>query len=221
QSVWKAPGSASYKTPYLLQHVKLHHLHHQESSTTNVLLETAQEIQPATDPDDPVLHSDHRVHSHSLHNYLVWFLHLTRKNQTPERIIGCNLPSLQQIYTSGVRKRAGKNTSDPSHPGHLLFQTLPSGRRLRSIKTSTARHANSFFPRAVALLNHSGHLPLYQHWPPVRAVSELESFISVHRTLPTARYWLDGFDPSCDSEVLKNSSSTAVSDPITPAQHYS
>ncbi|KAI4905156.1 hypothetical protein NFI96_005845 [Prochilodus magdalenae] len=60
-----------------------HHLHHQESSTENVLLETAEEIPPATDPDDPVLHSDHRVHSHSLHNHLVWFLHLTRKNQTP------------------------------------------------------------------------------------------------------------------------------------------
>ncbi|KAI4889299.1 hypothetical protein NFI96_011095 [Prochilodus magdalenae] len=134
-------------------------------TANGILLETAQEIQPATDPEDPVLHSDLRVHSHSLHNYLVWFLHLTRKNQTPaltaERIIGCNLPSLQQIYTSRVRKRAGKITSDPSHPGHLLFQTLPSGRRLRSIKTSTTRHANSFFPRAVALLNHSGHLHLF------------------------------------------------------------
>ncbi|KAI4871765.1 hypothetical protein NFI96_000196 [Prochilodus magdalenae] len=85
---------------------------------------------------------------------------LQRIIRTAERIIGCKLPSLQQIYTSRVRKRAGKITSDPSHPGHLLFQTLPSGRRLRSIKTSTARHANSFFPRAVALLNHSGHLPL-------------------------------------------------------------
>ncbi|KAI4894290.1 hypothetical protein NFI96_004725 [Prochilodus magdalenae] len=90
---------------------------------------------------------------------------LQRIIRTAERIIGCNLPSLQQIYTSRVRKRAGKITSDPSHPGHLLFQTLPSGRRLRSIKTSTTRHANSFFPRAVALLHRSGHLPLYQHWP--------------------------------------------------------
>ncbi|KAI4896332.1 hypothetical protein NFI96_002210 [Prochilodus magdalenae] len=85
---------------------------------------------------------------------------LQRIIRTAERITGCNLPSLQQIYTSRVRKRAGKMTSDPSHPGPLLFQTLPSGRRLRSIKTSTTRHANSFIHRAVALLNHSGHLPL-------------------------------------------------------------
>ncbi|KAI4887070.1 hypothetical protein NFI96_002264, partial [Prochilodus magdalenae] len=55
---------------------------------------------------------------------------LQRIIRTAERIIGCKLPSLQQIYTSRVRKRAGKITSDPSHPGHLLFQTLPSAKNL-------------------------------------------------------------------------------------------
>ena len=34
-------------------------------------------------PDDPVLHSDHRVHLHINHKHLVWFLHLTRTSQTP------------------------------------------------------------------------------------------------------------------------------------------
>ncbi|KAI4873925.1 hypothetical protein NFI96_030145 [Prochilodus magdalenae] len=63
---------------------------------------------------------------------------LQRIIRTAERIIGCNLPSLQQIYTSRVRKRAGKITSDPSHPGHLLFQTLPSGRRTAAQSTQSS-----------------------------------------------------------------------------------
>ena len=50
---------------------------------------------------------------------------------------------LQDIYNSRMMKDAGKITADP---GHHLFQTLPSGRRSRAIKASTARHADSFFP---------------------------------------------------------------------------
>ncbi|CAL9705028.1 unnamed protein product [Knipowitschia caucasica] len=43
----------------------------------------------------------------------------------------------------------------PLSPAHGLFQPLPSGRRLRSIRTRTSRHKNSFFPSAVGLLNTS------------------------------------------------------------------
>src|SRR4029434_635323 len=52
---------------------------------------------------------------------------------------------------SRVRKRAGEITADPSHPGHNLFQLLPSGRRYRSLFAKTSRHKNSFFPLAVSL----------------------------------------------------------------------
>src|SRR4029434_7518391 len=33
------------------------------------------------------------------------------------------------------------------------FEVLPSGRRLRSIRTKTSRHNTSFFPSAVGLIN--------------------------------------------------------------------
>ncbi|KAK3520944.1 hypothetical protein QTP86_020889, partial [Hemibagrus guttatus] len=78
---------------------------------------------------------------------------LQRTVRTAERIIGAPLPTLQELYTSRVRKRALKITLDPSHPGHILFDLLPSGQRYRAANTRTARHKNSFFPQAIYLLN--------------------------------------------------------------------
>ncbi|KAK3574414.1 hypothetical protein QTP86_006579 [Hemibagrus guttatus] len=91
----------------------------------------------------------------------VWFGSATKSDMrrlqrtvwTAERIIGAPLPTLQELYTSRVRKRALKITLDPSHPGHILFDLLPSGRRYRAANTRTARHKNSFFPQAIYLLN--------------------------------------------------------------------
>ena len=71
---------------------------------------------------------------------------LQRSVRSAEKIIGANLPTIQD--TSRVRKRAGKITADPSHPGHKLFKLLPSGRRYRSLFAKT-----SFFPLAVSILN--------------------------------------------------------------------
>ncbi|KAK3543794.1 hypothetical protein QTP70_027263 [Hemibagrus guttatus] len=62
---------------------------------------------------------------------------LQRTVRTAERIIGAPLPTLQELYTSRVRKRALKITLDPSHPGHILFDLLPSGRRYRAATTRT------------------------------------------------------------------------------------
>ncbi len=91
----------------------------------------------------------------------IWYAAATAKDKgrlqrvirSAEKVIGCNLPSLQDLYTSRTLRRAGKIVADPSHPGHKLFETLPSGRRLRSIRTKTSRHKNSFFPSAVSLIN--------------------------------------------------------------------
>ncbi len=66
--------------------------------------------------------------------------------RTAERIIGVHLPSLQDLYYSRVKKRAGNIITDPSHPGHDLFALLPSGRRYKSLCTRTSRHKNIFFP---------------------------------------------------------------------------
>src|SRR4029434_507697 len=78
---------------------------------------------------------------------------LQRTARSAEKIIGANLPTIQDLYTSRVRKRAGTINADPSHPGHKLFNLLPSGRRYRSLFAKTSRHKNSFFPLAVSLLN--------------------------------------------------------------------
>ena len=90
----------------------------------------------------------------------VWFGSATKQDRyrlqrtvrTAEKIIGANLPSIHDLYTSRVRKRAEKITADPSHPGHNLFQLLPSGRRYRSLYAKTTRQKSSFFPQAVILM---------------------------------------------------------------------
>ncbi|KAK3545591.1 hypothetical protein QTP70_008132 [Hemibagrus guttatus] len=91
----------------------------------------------------------------------VWFAAATARDKaklqhvihSAEKAIGCSLPSLQELYVSRSRRRAAKIAADPSHPGNELFRSLPSGKRLRSIRTRTSRHKNSFFPTAVSLLN--------------------------------------------------------------------
>ena len=91
----------------------------------------------------------------------IWFAASTAKDKgrlqriirSAEKVIGCDLPSLLDLFHSRTSKRACKIIADPSHPGHHLFQRLPSGRRFRAIKTKTSRHLNSFFPTAVVLTN--------------------------------------------------------------------
>ncbi|KAI3353967.1 hypothetical protein L3Q82_018457, partial [Scortum barcoo] len=69
----------------------------------------------------------------------VWFGSATKQDRnrlqrtvrTAEKIIGASLPSIQDLYVSRVRKRAGNITADPSHPGHNLFHLLPSRQALQ------------------------------------------------------------------------------------------
>ncbi len=70
---------------------------------------------------------------------------MQRTVRAAERIIGVLLPSLQDLYNSRVKKRAGNIIIDPSHPGHNLFALLPSGRRYRALCTRTSRHKNCHF----------------------------------------------------------------------------
>ncbi|TWW68787.1 hypothetical protein D4764_19G0005850 [Takifugu flavidus] len=59
-------------------------------------------------------------------------LRLQRVVRAAEKVIGCRLPSIQDLYISRTRRCAG---------------------RLRSIRTRTSRYTNSFFPSAIRLLN--------------------------------------------------------------------
>ncbi|KAK3543033.1 hypothetical protein QTP70_008753 [Hemibagrus guttatus] len=84
----------------------------------------------------------------------VWFAAATARDKaklqrvihSAEKVIGCSLPSLQELYVSRSWRRTAKIVADPSHPGNELFRSLPSGKRLRSIRTRTSHHKNSFFP---------------------------------------------------------------------------
>ena len=80
-------------------------------------------------------------------------LRLQKVISAAEKIVGCDLPSLESLYRQRTTKRAKKIASDSSHPAHSLFDPLPSGRRLRSIPARTERLRRSFFPSAVRLLN--------------------------------------------------------------------
>ncbi len=73
--------------------------------------------------------------------------------RTAEKIIGFQLPSLEDVASTRYLSRAQNIIQDCSHPGHGLFELLPSGRRYRSAKIHTSRFRDSFFPRAINILN--------------------------------------------------------------------
>ncbi|XP_061604110.1 mucolipin-1-like isoform X3 [Phyllopteryx taeniolatus] len=64
----------------------------------------------------------------------VWFgaatkkdkLRLQRTIKTAERIVGTPLPTIEDLHAARTKTRACKILSDPPHPGHQLFQLLPS-----------------------------------------------------------------------------------------------
>ncbi len=63
----------------------------------------------------------------------VWFSSATKSDlrrvrrvvRTAERIIDTPLPTLQELYSSRVSKRAGKITLDPSYPAHFVCVNIP------------------------------------------------------------------------------------------------
>ncbi len=69
------------------------------------------------------------------------------------RHIGGELPSLQDIYTRRCTRKARRIIKDSSHPSNRLLSLLPSGRRLRSIRSRTSRLRDIFFPQAIRLMN--------------------------------------------------------------------
>ena len=78
---------------------------------------------------------------------------LQRVVNTAQKIIGCPLPSLADLYSSRCLRKAQNIVEDPFHPGHGNLAMLPSGKRYRALNTRTSRFRDSFYPRAVAALN--------------------------------------------------------------------
>ena len=69
--------------------------------------------------------------------------------KTASKISGSNVPSIESIYTTRTLRKATTTISDSTHPANHLFESLPSGKRFRSIKTRTTRFSNSFYPKAI------------------------------------------------------------------------
>ena len=78
---------------------------------------------------------------------------LQRKADNAQKIIGCPLSSVNSICNPRCLSRARNILKDTTHPGFSLFNLLPSGRRFRSIHARTNRLRDSFFPKAVTILN--------------------------------------------------------------------
>ncbi len=78
---------------------------------------------------------------------------LQRVERTARRIVGGELHSLQEISTRRCLRKARRIIKDSSHPSHSLLSLLPSGRRLRSIRSRTSRLRDSFFPQAIRVMS--------------------------------------------------------------------
>ncbi len=85
---------------------------------------------------------------------------LQRIVRAAEKIIGVSLPSLQDIYSTRLTRKALSIAGDPTHPTHSFFSLLPSGRRLWSHQARTSRLKDSFIHQAVRKLNSLPSLPL-------------------------------------------------------------
>ncbi len=109
----------------------------------------AQEVQEVLPQDNPVC-------SLHIHHCVVWISHQTgqkiqRTVRTAEKITGADLPSIQDLYRSRVRKRAGNSTSIT--PWTQPVRTSPLWGRYRARYTKTTRHKNSLFLQAVTPMN--------------------------------------------------------------------
>ncbi len=123
---------------------------------------------------------------------------LQRIVRAAEKIVGVSLPSLQDIYSTRLTRKALSIAGDTTHPTHSFFSLLPSGRRLRSLQARTNRLKDSFIHQAVRKLNSLPSLPpslLLHHAPlnsdPPRPAhhTHTHTHCDKHQSLCTALDW--------------------------------
>jgi hypothetical protein len=80
---------------------------------------------------------------------------LQRLVRSAQRITGGKLPAFQDSYTTRCHRQAKNIIKDNNHTRHCLFTPLSSRRRgqYRCIKAGTERLENSFYLKAIRLLN--------------------------------------------------------------------
>ena len=109
-----------------------------------------------------VLHNFYKATIESVltHAIVVWGGGISKENErklnsvitNAAKLIGHELPFINDIYRARLLEKAKKIVKDQSHPGNKLFELLPSGRRYRSYKGSL-RFLCSTFPDAVRTMN--------------------------------------------------------------------
>jgi len=72
--------------------------------------------------------------------------------KTAQKICGCELTYIADLYQGRCKKKAQKIVKDPSHPNSNLFQRLPSGKRYCSLKAKTCRLETNFFTKLLGFL---------------------------------------------------------------------
>ena len=80
---------------------------------------------------------------------------LSGVEQSVKHITGGTLPALQDTYSTRCHRKAKKIIKDIKHPSYCLFTLLSSRRRgqYRYIKAGTGRLKNSFYLKAIRMLN--------------------------------------------------------------------
>ncbi len=122
---------------------------HQRAS---LLPETAEEVWNEPQHPQILLHLHCGEHPDRLHHRLVWKQHRWQPQGSAKGRANCpphcwrraSLPP-GHLHRRCTRK-AWRIIKDSSHPSHSLLSLLPSGRRLRSIRSRTSRLRDSFFP---------------------------------------------------------------------------
>ncbi len=126
----------------------------EEGISVPLLPETAEEVWNEPQHPQILLHLHCGEHPDRLHHRLVWKRKaLQRVVRTAHHIVGVELPFFQDIYTRRCTRKARRIIKDSSHPSHSLLSLLPSGRRLRSIRSRTSQLRDSIFPQAIRLMN--------------------------------------------------------------------
>ena len=70
-----------------------------------------------------------------------------------QNIINQQLPTIDFSFNSRCLQKAHNILKDSFHPANYLFEPLPSGKRYWSIRTCTTRFMNTFYPKAITILN--------------------------------------------------------------------
>lgn len=107
----------------------------------------------------------------------------------PRKIIGCLLPTLEDLYSSHCLRRANNILRDSTHPGHSHLELLPSGRCFRSLKARTNRLKNCFYAKAITTLSFS-HCAIFRSRAIMKNVNVEFLYIYVVCVLPCFFYVL-------------------------------